>query len=49
MWKKFDLKDAINEFLVYYNERVHSTTGYAPREVVENSINSDFIRRSRKI
>ena len=48
MGKKFDLKDTINEFLVYYNGRVHSTTGYAPREVVENSNNSDFIRKVKK-
>ena len=48
MGKKFDLKDAINEFLVYYNGRVHSTTGYAPREVVENSNNSDFIRKVKE-
>ena len=48
MRKKFDLKDAINEFLVYYDGRVHSTTGYAPREVVENSNNSDFIRKVKE-
>ena len=48
MGKKFDLKDAINEFLVYYNGRVHSTTGYAPREVVENSNNYDFIRKVKE-
>ena len=46
--KKFDLKDAINEFVVYYNGRVHSAIRYAPREVVENSNNSDFIRKVRK-
>ena len=48
MGKKFDLKDAINEFLVYFYGRVHSTTGYAPREVVENSNNSDFIRKVKE-
>ena len=48
MEKKFDLKDAINEFLVYYNGRVHSTTGYPPREVVENSKNSNFLRKVMK-
>ena len=48
MRKKFDLKDAINEFLVYYDGRVHSTTGYAPREVVENYNNSDFIRKVKE-
>ena len=48
MGKKFDLKNAINEFLVYYNGRVHSTTGYASREVVENSNNTDFIRKVKE-
>ena len=48
MGKKFDLKYAINEFLVYYNGRIHSITGFAPREVVENSNNSDFIRKVKE-
>ena len=48
MGKKFDLKDGINEFLVYYNGRVHSTSGYAPREIVENSYNSDLIRKVKE-
>ena len=46
--KKFDLKDAINEFLVYYNGRIHSTIGYLPREVVENSNKFDFIRKVKE-
>ena len=29
--KDFDLKDVVNEFLVYYNERIHCTTGYTLR------------------
>ena len=37
MDKKFDLKDVINEFLVYYNGRTHFTTRYAPKEVMESS------------
>ena len=37
MDKKFDLKDAINEFLVHYNGRAYSTTRYAPKEVMESS------------
>ena len=48
MGKIFDLKDAINEFLVYYNGIVHSTTGYALRKIEENSNNSDFIRKVKE-
>ena len=46
--KKFNLKDAVNEFLAYYNEREHSTTGYAPREIVERSKESEFIQNVKQ-
>ena len=43
----FFVKDAINEFFFYYNGRAHSTAGYAPREVMESSKDSDFIQKVR--
>ena len=48
MGKKFNLKDAVNEFLAYYNEREHSTTGYAPGEIVERSKESEFIQNVKQ-
>ena len=46
--EKFDLKDVVNEFLVYYNERVHSTTGYTPREITERKKDSEFIQKVKE-
>ena len=46
--KNFDLKDVVNEFLVYYNERVHSTTGYTPREITERAKDSEFIQKVKE-
>ena len=37
----FDLKDIVNEFLVHYNERKHTTARSTPREIVEKS--QDFL------
>ena len=46
--KKFDLKDVENEFLVYYNERVHSTTGYTSKEIIERAKDSEFIQKIKE-
>ena len=46
--EKFDLKDVVNEFLVYNNERVHSTTGYTPREITERTKDSEFIQKVKE-
>ena len=46
--KDFDLKDVVNKFLVYYNERVNSTTGYTPREITERAKDSEFIQKVKE-
>ena len=47
--KRFDLNDFINEFLVYYNERVHSTTWYATREITERAKIVSLFKRLKRI
>ena len=46
--KDFDLKDVVNEFFVYYNKRVNSTTGYTPREITERAKDSEFIQKVKE-
>ena len=47
-WERFWFKDVVNEFLDYYNERVHSTTGYTPREITERAKDSEFIQKTKE-
>ena len=46
--KDFNLKDVVNEFLVYYNEIVHSTLGYTPRGITESAKDSEFIQKVKE-
>ena len=34
--ENYDLEDFVNDFLIYYNNRKHSTTGIAPYHVMRN-------------
>ena len=34
--ENYDLEDSVNDFLIYYNNRKHSTTGIAPYHVMRN-------------
>ena len=47
--KKFNPKNAVNELLVHYNERKHTTARFAPRQIVERSKDSLFIQHANKI
>ena len=42
---KFDLKDCANDFLIYYNNRKHSTTGIAPNVIMRNVNDQDKIQK----
>ena len=42
--KDFYLKNVVKGFIVYYNERVHSTIGYSPRDFRKSKI-SEFIQK----
>ena len=33
---KYDLDDCVNDFLIYYNNRKHSTTGIVPYVIMRN-------------
>ena len=33
---KYDLEDCVNDFLIYYNNRKHSTNGIAPYVIMRN-------------
>ena len=46
--KDFDLKDVVNESLVYYNESVYSTTGYTPRKITEWAKDNEFIQKVKE-
>ena len=37
------MKDSVNDFLIYYNNRMHSTTGVAPYRVMRNVNNEQLI------
>ena len=32
---EFDLKNAVYDFCMYYNNRIHSTTKFKPQEIIE--------------
>ena len=42
---KYDLEDCVNEFLIYYNNRKHSTTGIAPYVIMRNVNNQELIQK----
>ena len=48
LFKPFIIITNINPLLVYCNEREHSTTGYAPREINERSKESEFIQNVKQ-
>ena len=43
---KYDLEDCVNDFLIYYNNRKHSTTGIAPYVIMRNVNDQEFYSES---
>ena len=41
---KYDLKDCVNDFLIYYNNRKHNTTGKALYAIMRND--QELIQKS---
>ena len=46
--ERFWFKRCYKRDLVYYIERVHSTTGYTPREITERAKDSEFIQKVKE-
>ena len=46
--ERFWFKRCCKLVLVYYNERVYSTTGYTPREITKRAKDSEFIQKVRE-
>ena len=42
---KYDLEDCVNDFLIYYNNRKHSTTGIAPYVIMRNVNDQELIQK----
>ena len=42
---KYDLEDCVNHFLIYYNNRKHSTTGIAPYVIMRNVNDQELIQK----
>ena len=45
---RYNLEESINDFLIYYNDREHSTTKVAPFRVMMNIENKDLIHKIRE-
>ena len=43
--ENYDLEDFVNDFLIYYNNRKHSTTGIAPYQVMRNVNDENLISK----
>ena len=43
--ENYDLEDSVNDFLIYYNNRKHSTTGIAPYHVMRNANDEHLISK----
>ena len=43
--EKYDLEDLVNDFLIYYNNRRHSTTGVVPYRIMRNVNNEHHISK----
>ena len=41
--KKYNLEESINDFLIYYNDREHSTSKVVPFRAMMNVENKDLI------
>ena len=44
----YDLKDFVNDFLIYYNNRKHSTTGIASYHVMRNVDDEHLISKVKQ-
>ena len=42
---KYDLEDCVTDFLIYYNNRKHSTTGIAPYAIMRNVNDQELIQK----
>ena len=42
---KYDFEDSVNDFLIYYNNRKHSTTGIAPYVIMRNVNDQKLIQK----
>ena len=45
---RYNLEESINDFLIYYNDREHSTTKVAPFRAMMNIENKDLIHKIRE-
>ena len=46
--ERYNLEESINDFLIYYNDREHSTTKVAPFRVMMNIENKDLTHKIRE-
>ena len=42
---KYDLEDCVNDFLIYYNNRKHSTNWIAPYVIMRNVNDQELIQK----
>ena len=42
---KYDLEDCVNDFLIFYNNRKHSTTEIAPYVIMRNTNDQELIQK----
>ena len=46
---KFDFNDSVYNFIMHYNNRIHTSTKFKPHEVFQNIMNEDMKIKVLKI